>query len=377
MDKSYLSSRTNNLINNQINGKNLFELEYVDGFNIKIKPVTFQDGLKFGRVWHNGKGYNFSNDVIMNIPKNLKDNVGLHYSRFYFLYANINILKKEITEFFLVKQHIAQSTSVATFTKGDNVVVYLTNDADNNAYQFEAGARVIVWRSEDYIGSATERNNLATIVSINSYNSITIKLDNNANYGASFVGDTGIIYIVQIDKFIPKKYNSSTNKFEKYCKNFSLLTAGIYFNEDLGDAGEIQPFSYKNGTYTGLRYSVFSLSGVSSPATAYDRYIYPFYCVPPTATAISCKMRYQLLHQEVYDSYCTLEASFSDKNTSLLYNQSVGNRTGDLSVHYYDIIASHIHIQELLFRYSEWLLMVGANKADVRQCSIYSYTEDI
>jgi hypothetical protein len=111
-----------------------------------------------------------------------------------------------------------------TGTKGTTV----TLTGITKAYRFTIGARLRI------INSATlgaEVFNLGTIQSIASASSLTVKLDNNTNWGNTIPSGAGVS-IEQLDKFRPYRINDSTQTtqyhYYRVIGRVQLETTGVY-----------------------------------------------------------------------------------------------------------------------------------------------------
>jgi hypothetical protein len=142
----------------------------------------------------------------LGINENIKvggilDEITWHYNYNYFIVAFADEFFKP-RGFGLMATPYSSYTASAIGSKGGSVMlVNITK-----AYRFTIGARVRIINSVT-IGS--EVFNLGTIQAIESSTAITVKLDNNANWGSTIPSGAGVS-VEQLDRFRPYYPNDST-----------------------------------------------------------------------------------------------------------------------------------------------------------------------
>jgi hypothetical protein len=133
-------------------------------------------------------------------------------ARDFLIWAIASDVNTEFLGFALTHKPYSTYTAPATANKGSSYAFTVTN-----GFQFTAGARVAVRNTN---GTAPLYQwNWGTITSVNSNTSITILMDNNANYGSNLTAVTGG-EIVQWDQFRPWVVGATQ---DLYSDNYRLI----------------------------------------------------------------------------------------------------------------------------------------------------------
>jgi hypothetical protein len=193
-------------------------LDQWDGSTATISPVYNEfDGDHFA-IWIRERVHLIESASAQTIDLSttglggLVDGIAQENGRDYLLWAFANNANTSFKGF------AATRKPFSAFTAGTGNKGTTTDFTVTDAYQFTAGARVVV-RNED--GTAPQYEwNWGTVNSIVNDTTLKVDLDNNSNYGSDITGTTNG-EIAQWDKFRPWVVSSSDQ--QRYLDNYRLV----------------------------------------------------------------------------------------------------------------------------------------------------------